>query len=337
MGEQPEEPASAHGVVRRVPARVGLVGNPSDGYGGAVLATPVPALAATVRVAAHDTLVLDGAGERHEWPSIGAWLDEVAVAGHTGEQRLIGAALAEVLDHLRGRLGVAAAGATIAWSTDVPRSVGLAGSSALAVAVIDAYAAHVGVTLDRRVTAALALRAERERLGITAGWQDRIVQAFGTTVLVDAADLDAVDGVEVPRVRQPRGAAPVPLVVGWRVADSTSSDDYHAPLRRQAAELAAPMAELAGLARGAAAAWAVGDVAAVAEAMAAGWRLRQACAPLRADHAALVEVARATGAAATTPGSGGSVVAIPADRAGVDAVVDAVRSVGATAVAFDAH
>ena len=46
-------------------------------------------------------------------------------------------------------LGVAAAGATIAWSTDVPRSVGLAGSSALAVAVIDAYAAHVGVALDR--------------------------------------------------------------------------------------------------------------------------------------------------------------------------------------------
>ena len=31
-----------------VPARVHLAGNPSDGYGGAVLSVPVPALTATV-------------------------------------------------------------------------------------------------------------------------------------------------------------------------------------------------------------------------------------------------------------------------------------------------
>ena len=37
-----------------LPARVGLVGNPSDGYGGAVLATTVPGMSATVKATMAD-------------------------------------------------------------------------------------------------------------------------------------------------------------------------------------------------------------------------------------------------------------------------------------------
>ncbi|MFN8023425.1 MAG: hypothetical protein U0Q03_17995 [Acidimicrobiales bacterium] len=338
MGEQFDDVS----VVRRVPARVGLVGNPSDGYGGAVLATPVPMLAADVTVRPHAGLRLDGAGETNEWPTLGAWRASVTAEGCTGEQRLITAALAEVLEHLDrrdgrdARDGVSLPGLAVSWTTDVPRSVGLAGSSALAVAVIDAVAAAHGTSLDRRVLAALALRAERMRLGITAGWQDRVVQSVGATVLVDAAALDRVDGHEVPAVETPQAGSAVRLVVGWRAADSTSSDDYHAPLRRHADELAGPMAELAALARGAARAWSAGDRDAVADAVDSGWRVRQACAPLRADHAALVEAARAAGSAATTPGSGGSVVALPADDAATARVLDALAAVGATACTFDA-
>lgn len=295
--------------MRRVPARVGLVGNPSDGYGGAVLATVVPDAAATMTASPAEQVHLEGPGKE-----------------------LVSAALSVLHDHLGDRLPEPG-GITLRWSTDIARSVGLAGSSAIVVAAIDAAAATWGIELDRRVVAALALRAERDVLGIAAGWQDRIVQAFGATVLVDAGRMQEVDGVEVPDVQLPAApsAMSIPLLVAWSVGASGASDDYHAPLRRNAAALAQPMAELAELARSAARSWQAGDVDAIAAAVDAGWCIRQSCAPLRADHAHLVELVRSCGIAATTPGSGGSVVGVIIDPAAATRAVAAVHDAGCQA------
>ncbi len=329
----------APGITRVVPARVGLVGNPSDGYAGAVLATVVLGLAATVSaVSAHD-LSFEGAGVAARWPSVPAWLEHVQHSGHGDEQRIISASLWSLVDQLRLQ-GVAIdglSGLALGWETTVPRSVGLAGSSALAVAVIDAAAAAWGVTLDRRVAAALALMAERDVLGISAGWQDRIVQAYGRTVLVDAARMDEVDGLAVPAVATPNlpSGARLELLTAWVEGSAASSDDYHAPLQRHAANLATPMAELAVLARGAAAAVERGDVVSVAAAMDEAWLTRQACAPLRADHAALVELVRSSGMHATTPGSGGAVVAVCLDEDVTSRAIEVLRAAGCRFVRFE--
>jgi glucuronokinase len=334
------------GVVRQVPARVGLVGNPSDGYGGAVLATIVPEMCATVSAAPSSGLAFGGGGAHDRWPTLGAWLahiDRVGRAGHGDEQRIISAALWVVTDHLRrtDRLDPNVSGVELAWDTRIPRSVGLAGSSALAIAVIDAATAVWRVELDRRVVAALALRAERDVLGIAAGWQDRIVQAFGCTVLVDAGQMDEVDGLEVPTVQTVGSMTPgspdtpgsaatqmAELVVAWSEAVASSSDDYHEPLRRSAASLAGPMAELAALARHATSALVDGRLAEVSSAMGAGWAIRQACAPLRPEHAAIVDAMLDSGVSATTPGSGGAVVAMCLDGEGGDRAVDTARRLG---------
>jgi glucuronokinase len=218
----------------------------------------------------------------------------------------------------------------------IPRSVGLAGSSALAVAAIDALAAWWAIALDRRVVAALALAAEAEVLGIPAGWQDRVVQAERTAVLVDAAQMDVVDGLEVPAVRRlagsPGGGAGARLVVGWSATAASDSSGYHAGLRADQRDdpgrHRSAMAELAALARRAADAWDVGDVGGVAAAMDEGWRIRQRVAPLRPDHAAIVEIARRAGVAATTPGSGGAVIAIAEDEGEAARIVRALRGAG---------
>jgi hypothetical protein len=70
------------------------------------------------------------------------------------------------------------------------------------------------------------------------------------------------------------------------------------------------MDDLAALARGAADALQGGDLRALGRAIDETWWTRQSCAPLRAEHADLVELVRATGLPATTPGSGGAVVAL---------------------------
>jgi glucuronokinase len=321
----------------RVPARLGLVGNPSDGYGGAVVAVPVTALVAEVTASPNDRVVIGEAGGRRSWPSVADFLDDVRRHGHGGDAPLLGASLEVALSHLidggwwpRGRPGV-----SLSWSTTIPRSVGLAGSSALAVGVVRAVSGCCGVRLDARVEAALALRAEVERLGITAGWQDRIVQAVGAPVLVDCGEMVIVDGLLVPTVRQlvPRRATRV--IVGWQDAQRRSSDDYHAAVRARSvddADVMSAMVALAGLARDAADAIEAGDVDRLSDLMDAGWHTRQAVAPLPDDHTALVEAVRSTGVAATTPGSGGAVVALVPDDRAATRVRSVLAELGANSV-----
>ena len=314
------------------------MGNPSDGFGGAVLGTVVPGLEASVTATESTGVVIVGPNVTEQWPSLAMWRDDIASHGVRGEQRIIVASLFTLAEHVRRTHHDSAdrSGVAVSWSTDIPRSVGLAGSSALAVATIDAVASCWGVTLDRRVCAALALSAERDVLGIAAGWQDRIVQAFGRTVLVDTAIMTEVDGVSVPHVRTV-DPVPVRLVASWNADLATSSDDYHAPLRRDPRSLAAPMAELAAVARHATASLERGDIPAFAAAVDEGWRIRQSCVPLHSDHAALIELVRASGVAATTPGSGGSVVAICPNSDAVDQVREALASATCESLAFTIH
>ena len=301
--------------MRHVPARVGLVGNPSDGYGGAVLGTVVPGLGATVTAE----------------PAEGVQFGD-------GERRIISAALQTLVDHVARTTGGRERGVRLTWTTNIPRSVGLAGSSALAVGVIDATAALWNIPLDPRVVAALALSAERDVLGIAAGWQDRIIQSFGCSLLVDAAVMEVVDDWSVPTVTTltpTTDERSMSLLLGWNEATATTSEEYHGALRTSSTSLAAPMQVLAGLAREAARAFGAGDVDGVARAVDDGWTLRQSCAPLRADHADLVEMVRASGLAATTPGSGGAVVAVCADGDSVSRAIDSLVDAGCAWQRFD--
>ena len=229
-----------------VPARVGLVGNPSDGHGGAVLAAVVDAWAAeaaatqtpgVVRVRSRTAGVA-------EWASPEALVADVAARRAEAPHGIVIAALAALDDHLDGGLP----SVEVEWSSRVPRSVGLAGSSAIAIAVIEAVSALADGSVDPRVVAALALDAEVRWMGIAAGWQDRIVQAHRGAVLVDAGDMStSIDGRAVPAVRRMPGlrrrrgdrvARPRPRELGRvprgpaRTRRRRSGRRRHAPARR---------------------------------------------------------------------------------------------------------
>src|SRR4051812_48442325 len=176
-----------------VPARVGLVGNPSDGHGGAVLAAIVAAWGAEAiaRPAPGVIRLRSRTAGVAEWASGKALAADVAARRTDSPHGIATAALAALDDHLDGGLP----GVEVEWWSCVPRSVGLAGSSAIAIAVIEAVGALAGGPVDPQVVAALALDAEVHGMGIAAGWQDRIVQAHRGAVLVDAADMStSIDG-----------------------------------------------------------------------------------------------------------------------------------------------
>jgi len=221
-------------------------------HGGAVLAIPVPALTATV--------TLD-----------------------SGNETL------PLLDAALARVGVSSGAA---FATDIPRGVGLAGSSALVIAALRASGAAPD---DPLALAQLALSIERDDLGIPAGLQDRAVQAFASPVLVDG---EAVTPLAP--------GADFDFLVAWLPEPVGDSGEYHAAR----APDAAGMRELARIAREAAEAFTAGDAVALESLMDASARTRDEVAPLPPAHYALVDALRARGLSPNSTGSGGAVVAV---------------------------
>ena len=286
-----------------VPARVNLAGNPSDGYGGAVLSTVLPQLTASVKATVSHTLTVSG--PERTWRSLADLRADAERYGHEGGDRLVTAALV-TLDrlvpphHRRPPLH-------LEWSTTIPRSVGLGGSSALVIATMRAALGCWGLEVPAHELAEAALVAETEELGIPAGLADRVAQVWGTTVLTD------LRGAAPTITRVPVQGAPT-VLLAWDGSSAAPSGRYHGELRaRFAADepgLTEAMAALAGLADDAARALAEGDRAGFAAAVDGSLRVRSALGSVPAAAMAPVEALRAAGSAVNFAGSGGALVIV---------------------------
>lgn len=254
------------------PARAGLAGHPSDGYGGATLsvalrnfqaeAEAVPALALHVAPA-----------EGGQWPE--------------GGRPLIRATVARLARHCeRARIPFDAR-VRIRYRSTIPREVGLAGSSAIVIATLRALASLSGVTLERERLAAIALEVETDELGIAAGPQDRVVQSYGGLVFMDF-DPDYV--AEYGHgLYEPLAPALLPeLLVAWRPGTGGDSGAVHAAMRvrfeRGERRVLHALAELRRLAHEARDALNAGDHTAFAAAVDAGLVARASIYPLDPRH-----------------------------------------------------
>ncbi len=276
----------------RAHARAALAGNPSDGYGGAVLAVSIERFAAEAEART--------AAEFSAEPASGLVEATVRRFAREWDQRALRTA--------------------VSWRTTIPRGVGLGGSSAIVIATARALCNLLGVTVAPEQLAAFALAVETDELGIAAGLQDRIAQAYGGLTFMDfaARRFEPLDPATLP-----------PLVIAWREEAATDSGPVHAGLRarfgRGEATVVEGMQALARAAREARAALERGDCDAFARCADASFDARQRMMRLDARHVALVRAARDRGASANYAGSGGAIVAICRDekhRAAVLAALD---------------
>ena len=297
-------------------ARAALAGNPSDGYGGAVVAVPVTSVAATVTAtpAERFELVPSPTGD-DTFDDLGALVDHVDRVGYDGARRLVLATIRALV-----RCGAEPAPARVEVRTTIPRSVGLAGSSAIVVALIRALGAASpsdgsrgtvevgGVTLDPDRVAEVALAVEVDELGVAAGLQDRLVQSHGVAL---AMDFDPGAARRSRPLDLPAGAE---LVVAVRPAAAEPSGAVHGDLRRRWASGDAGvrdvMARLADAGRRAADAIDAGDVAALGAAMDDTLDRRAELVELDADLLAAAHDVRQLGAHANWSGSGGALTVL---------------------------
>jgi glucuronokinase len=273
-------------------ARAALAGNPSDGFGGAVLAATVRDFAATAEA------------ERASAPA------------SDPPSALVDAAIA--------RFG--AGPCRVRWETAIPREVGLAGSSAIVTATVRALCALHGRELAPDAVAAMALAVEVEDLGIAAGPQDRYAQAHGGVVVMDFSE-----STPVVEALDPRLLPPLFLAWREDVSESSHATHDGLRSRAGEPAVAAAMGRLAGHARSSADALRAGDHGAFARALDASFDERAAVLDLDPRHAGMVAAARGAGAAANYAGSGGAIVGtLP--PGGVPAVARALRAQGSRVI-----
>ena len=289
-------------ILGTCPARAALAGNPSDGYGGAVVAVPVPDLAAFASA---------------------EFADRFSIRAADAELDRLLAATARAFADAVGR----PADVTLAATTTIPRSVGLAGSSALIICALRVLGASIDHRFEPIELAQLALSVERDRLGVAAGLQDRLVQSVGQLVSM------RFDPVAYERLDAP---ADLPLFVAWSDSAARSSDTVHRSLRRRydAGEphVIAGMSGLAAQAELAADAITSGDLTGLGRAMNRTFEIRSMMTDVDPSTRTLVRIAVRHGAAANSAGSGGSIVGLARDCDHLDELGAAFAGYGFLAV-----
>lgn len=194
---------------------------------------------------------------------------------------------------------------SVTISSSIPRSVGLAGSSAIVIAVIRALAGSGEVDMTDDEVAAMAYAVERDDLGIAGGWQDQVIQARDSSGFMDFSA-----GRRTHRRLSIVEDPPIPLYVAWSGDLAESSGIAHRELRTSGSMSSDVVEDLAALARRAAAALEQRNIHELKAAIDATFHARSQNMRLAPQHRALVEEAQAHGASANFAGSGGAVVGV---------------------------
>jgi glucuronokinase len=299
----------AVGIARaEVPARAGLVGNPSDVFGGAIVGITIEGLGATVVAEPSLSVELEADGQTLGFESF----DRLAHAEEhprAGPLALMWAAAKRYVTE-RPEHGESNAHLKLESST-IPPGVGLAGSSAIVIATLRALGGLFGDQIADQSLPSVALAAERDELAITAGLGDRVVQVFGGLVYLDLARKGG------PRV-EPLDASRLPdMFVAWRPDAATDSGDVHNKMRERFKagdqEVVATMREIAGLARAALKPLLTGDAGGLGILMERNLELRRSLYDLEERHIAMADAAHELGSAVNYTGSGGAIVGLLRD------------------------
>jgi glucuronokinase len=319
----------ARGVARaEVPARSALVGNPSDGFGGATIALTLDELTAVVQAEPAMGIELEAEGERVEFES----LADLVRAGERGEYppggplALLMAATKRFVS-ARPRQGDTGLRLHVV-SSSIPPRVGLAGSSAVVIGALRALGELFGEEIPREELPLLALACETQELAIPAGLQDRVVQTYGGLVFMDfepdhpqGGRYQALDPDVLP-----------PLFVAWLADAEEDSGMVHRETHERFdagdPQVKTAMAEIAALAQRALTPLTVRDSVGLGVLMERNFELRRALYDLDPRHVELIETARGLGAPANYTGSGGAIIGIFRDDDHLAGLREAMTALG---------
>jgi len=309
---------------RRACARAGLLGNPSDGFYGKTLSLIVRNFFAEVVLYSwEDVELILSQEDQSRFGSIRELSEDVNLHGYYGGIRLVKATIKKFVDYcdlcgypLHDR------NFSIRYQSNIPRQVGLAGSSAIIIATLRALMDFYDIEIPSRIQPSLALSVETEELGIAGGLQDRVIQVHEGLVYMDFCEhqMETITGFECGTY-EPLNAGMLPddLYIAYSTDVSEPTELTHGPLRSRYnqgdVDVVSAMDEFADCALAGRQALLDGDQRRLRELIDTNYDIRARICDLSRSHIEMVSAARRAGASAKFCGSGGAIIGNCEDEA----------------------
>jgi glucuronokinase len=168
-------------------ARAGILGNPSDGYFGKIIAITIKDFEAKVFCdESHELMIQSHKDDIPVFKNIPDLVERAGLYGYYGGVRLVKATVKKFFQYCQNQcIQLEKKNFTIRYSSDIPRQLGLGGSSAIITAAIRALMEFYNVKIQMEILPTLILEAERDELGINAGFMDRVIQVYEGCVYMD--------------------------------------------------------------------------------------------------------------------------------------------------------
>jgi glucuronokinase len=306
-------------IRRKAYPRVGLIGNPSDGYFGKTIAFTFDNFYAQVVLYESPELkILPHIRDKSQFNSVESLVKDVRLYGYYGGIRLLKATIKRFYEYC-SESGIALhdRNFTIRYYSNIPHMVGLAGSSAIITACLKALSAFYGVTVPKETRPNFILSVEKEELGISAGLQDRVAQVYQGLTYMDF-DRKLMDErgygeyVPLPPDSLPR------LFVAYRCDLSEGSEIVHNDLRlrymQNDPEVLDAIRFWANLTEEARQLLEAGEGDRLGELLDANFDRRASICRISDGNQRMIDAARGVGASAKFTGSGGAIVGTYSDE-----------------------
>jgi glucuronokinase len=327
-------------IRKKAYARAGLVGNPSDGYHGKTIAVILRNFRAEVTLYEwEDVEVVFSQEDQSRFRSVHDLVRDVKLHGYYGGIRLVKATIKKFVEYCQSQeIDLDDRNFSVRYQTDIPRQVGLAGSSAIIVATLRCLMEFYGVHIPQRAQPSLVLSVENEELGIAAGLQDRVIQVYEGVVYMNFARhrMRKIHGYHCG-VYEPLDASRLPpLYLAYSTDVSEPTEVVHNNLRaryqRGDADVIRAMSKFADLTVEARDAILHGDAARLGAAINANFDLRRSICQLPAEQVEMVERAREAGATAKFAGSGGAIIGTFPDETTFHRLATELRKIGCAVI-----
>ncbi len=353
---RPYMPRGPSAIFASIPARAGLLGNPSDNYHGRCISALVRNWRAIARLYPHEnrwdlsvSVDLDDEDGTLEFNSMQALAEVIESDGAEGEllggsgmRRIaLGCLVGFQRECVESGFCPATGGYRLEVSTDIPRQVGLAGSSAIETAITRALLTHhgLGTSLPPHAIADLVLGVETEVLSMGGGLQDRLPQAYNQMLYMDfRKDLMEGRGWGEYTQMDPSRLPPMWLAYGdVGLPSGEILEQANSRWEGREDEKAAIIEQLADVALLGKNAIETGDSAGFSSLIDRNFDLRTELygEELLGKSFEMVNLARSMGSSAKQPGSGGAIIGVIPDDAFIERAGPAFEEHGWSIVALE--
>ena len=314
-------------------ARAGLLGNPSDGYFGKTISFAFSNFSAELTMYETPELgFVPSEVDDATFDSPDALLKEIQLFGYYGGIRLMKAVAKLFFLYCRDHgIEIPRKNFTVRYTSNIPRLVGLSGSSAICTAMLKALQLFYGVKVPLEYAPTLCLEAERDELGIQCGLQDRVIQMYEGCVFMDF-EKTLVESSGHGRYERIDPALLPNLYVAYDPQRAEVSGKYHKKLRvlfeEKKPDILAAMSEFADIAQRGRDALLAGRTDELPSLVNANFDLRDRIFNVAPANRRMVMTARSTGASAKFAGSGGAIVGTYEDETQFTRLAKALTEIG---------